>query len=56
VLEDEAARVGIGEASPLPGFSPRDDGAGRDVLLGMVGKALPDYTPQDVRTALSDAA
>jgi o-succinylbenzoate synthase len=56
VLEDDAGHVGLGEASPLPGFSPDALAEARAALLTLMGAALPDYSRRDVRAALSDAA
>jgi L-Ala-D/L-Glu epimerase len=56
VLKDEAGHIGLGEASPLPGFSPDDTGAALDALLALSRQSLPEPPRGDVRAALSDAA
>jgi L-Ala-D/L-Glu epimerase len=56
VLKDEAGHIGLGEASPLPGFSPDDTGAALNALLALSGQGLPEPPRGDVRAALSDAA
>jgi L-Ala-D/L-Glu epimerase len=56
VLEDAAGLVGLGEAAPLPGFSPDELASARRALVALLGTTFPDYSPRDIGPALSDAA
>jgi L-Ala-D/L-Glu epimerase len=55
VLEDAAGHVGLGEAAPLPGFSPDELASARRALVELLGSIVPDSPRHDVPLALSDA-
>lgn len=54
VLEDDEGRFGLGEAAPLPGFSPDTLGAAKAELTALLGRSLPDRDRS--RSALFDLA
>jgi len=57
VLEDDRGHLGLGEAAPLPGFSPDTLETARDALRSLLGRALPDIEePAAVVAALRAAS
>lgn len=56
LLEDDAGLAGVGEAAPLPGFSPDELAGAKAALVALLGRTFPDAAPGDVVRALSDAA
>lgn len=54
LLEDDNGLSGLGEAAPLPGFSPDELADARGALAGLLGTTFPDYTRRDLGAALAD--
>jgi O-succinylbenzoate synthase len=56
VLEDAEGRIGLGEAAPLPGFSPDTLEAARGALRELQGRTLPPRSPGRVADGLREAS
>ena len=56
LLEDDAGLTGLGEAAPLPGFSPDDLAGARAALVALRGATFPDSSPCDVTASNAPSA